>query len=186
MRHGGNIIAELTSDHRALADLFQRVQAEPSCTNERRAAADQAIMELVGHLVAEEQYFYPAMREHVFAGGLLANRGLTEHAQIEQMLKDLEGHAVTDRAFDELRARLMTEVTEHAADEESRLFPLLIDACTTGVLDELGEKVRRSKALGPTRPHPAAPDVPPANRVVAPGVGLFDRARDRLSGRGVL
>ncbi|MBB1246923.1 hemerythrin domain-containing protein, partial [Streptomyces durbertensis] len=34
-----------------------------------------------------------------------------------------------------------------------------------------------------TRPHPGMPDKPPANRLLAPGAGLVDRARDALSGR---
>ncbi|MGC4810695.1 hypothetical protein ACLQ29_09235 [Micromonospora sp. DT228] len=41
----------------------------------------------------------------------------------------------------------------------------------------------RVKKIGPTRPHPGAPDHPPANRLLAPGIGLVDRIRDALSGR---
>ncbi|MDX2708433.1 hemerythrin domain-containing protein, partial [Streptomyces sp. PA03-6a] len=31
---------------------------------------------------------------------------------------------------------------------------------------------------------PAAPHTPPANKLLAPGAGLVDRARDFVSGRG--
>ncbi|PNG20684.1 hemerythrin, partial [Streptomyces cahuitamycinicus] len=34
------------------------------------------------------------------------------------------------------------------------------------------------------RPHPSAPDTPPANKLLAPGTGMVDRLRDMLSGRG--
>jgi hypothetical protein len=51
-------------------------------------------------------------------------------------------------------------------------------------LCELGEKFEKSKKLAPTRPHPSAPDRPPANKILGPGVGLIDRMRDALSGRG--
>jgi hypothetical protein len=44
--------------------------------------------------------------------------------------------------------------------------------------------VRRAKKMAPTRPHPSAPDTPPANKLLAPGTGLVDRLRDALSGRG--
>lgn len=58
------------------------------------------------------------------------------------------------------------------------------DACSAEQLDELGEKTRRAKKTAPTRPYPSAPDKPPANKLLAPGTGLVDRARDLLSGRG--
>lgn len=57
-------------------------------------------------------------------------------------------------------------------------------ACSPEALDELGEKTRRAKKTAPTRPHPSAPDTPPGNKLLGPGVGLVDRARDLISGRG--
>lgn len=51
-------------------------------------------------------------------------------------------------------------------------------------LNELGDKVRTAKKTAPTRPHPSAPDTPPGNKLLGPGVGLMDRARDLLTGRG--
>ena len=41
----------------------------------------------------------------------------------------------------------------------------------------------KSKKMAPTRPHPSAPDRPPANKILGPGVGLIDRMRDALTGR---
>jgi hypothetical protein len=40
-----------------------------------------------------------------------------------------------------------------------------------------------AKTTAPTRPHPAAPDTPPWNTVLAPGAGLVDRIRDAVSRR---
>ncbi|MER5550505.1 hypothetical protein ABT001_02260 [Streptomyces sp. NPDC002793] len=57
-------------------------------------------------------------------------------------------------------------------------------ACTPQVLDALGDKIRTAKKTAPTRPHPSAPDTPPGNRLLGPGAGLVDRARDLLTGRG--
>lgn len=69
-------------------------------------------------------------------------------------------------------------------DEERNLFPRLRAACAPEKLDQLGDKVRQAKKTAPTRPHPAAPDKPPANKLPAPGAGMVDRLRDGLSGRG--
>lgn len=41
----------------------------------------------------------------------------------------------------------------------------------------------RAERIAPTHPHPAAPDKPPANKILAPGAGLTDRVRDALAGR---
>jgi hypothetical protein len=51
---------------------------------------------------------------------------------------------------------------------------------------QVGEapKVRSAKQHAPTRPHPSAPDTPPANKLLAPGTGMVDRRRDMLTGRG--
>ena len=80
--------------------------------------------------------------------------------------------------------RVMAEVRHHVRDEESNLFPQMAKSCSAEMLNGLGDKVRRAKKLAPTRPHPAAPTKPPANRLLAPGLGLVDRMRDALNGRG--
>ncbi|MCK7624379.1 hemerythrin domain-containing protein [Streptomyces sp. RS10V-4] len=183
MGHGGNVINELTADHREVDELFDALMAQPAGAERRRELADRITVELVRHSVAEEQHLYPAVREHVEGGRTLADKELRDHAEVERLLKALESLDATDDRFDQQIATLKTTVQAHVRDEESRLFPLLADACSAAVLDELGDKVRRAKKRAPTRPHPSAPDTPPANKLLAPGAGLVDRARDLLSGR---
>lgn len=124
------------------------------------------------------------MREHVAGGNALADKELADHADVEKLLKELEGTREDEPRFTELCRLLATEVLTHVADEEERLFPALAQYCGADMLDELGDKVRSAKRTAPTRPHPSAPDTPPANKLLAPGVGLVDRARDLVTGRG--
>ncbi|MFC9758971.1 hemerythrin domain-containing protein [Streptomyces sp. NPDC056921] len=184
MGHGGNVITELTTDHREVDELFAKIDAQPVGDKQRRKLVDELTIEWVRHSVAEEMYLYPAVRKHVADGDAIADKELSDHAQVEQHLKDLEGMTADDPQFDPLVAQLMLEVRGHVRDEEGRLFPLLTAACTPEALDELGDKVRAAKKMAPTRPHPSAPDTPPGNRLLGPGVGLVDRARDLLTGRG--
>ncbi|MEU6594997.1 hemerythrin domain-containing protein [Streptomyces sp. NPDC046881] len=184
MGHGGNVIQELTTDHREVEEIFGRIEALPPGSAERKTLCDQATMELVRHSVAEESYLYPAVREHVTNGDALADKELEDHAKAEQLMKDLEGCDADDPRFDTLMTQLMTEIRSHVADEEQNLFPQLEAACPPDALMDLGDKVRRAKKMAPTRPHPSAPDTPPANKLLAPGAGLVDRLRDALSGRG--
>ncbi|ATW53052.1 hemerythrin domain-containing protein [Streptomyces xantholiticus] len=183
MGHGGNVIGELTADHREVDELFARIEQQPVGDKRRRQLADQLTVELVRHSVAEEEYLYPAVRRHVDGGDDLADKELEDHAGVERMLKDLEGLDTDDDQFNHLVAKLKLQVAEHVRDEENRLFPLLAAACTAEELDELGDRIRRAKKTAPTRPHPSAPDTPPGNKILAPGAGLVDRARDLITGR---
>ncbi|THA56516.1 hemerythrin domain-containing protein [Streptomyces sp. A1136] len=184
MGHGGDVIAELTTDHEEVEELFTKIQALPPGDARRKHHADQAIMELVRHSVAEESYLYPAVREHLPEGDSIADKELEDHAMAERTMKDLEGCDADDPRFDALMTKLMAEIRAHVADEENNLFPQLRAACTPDMLNKLGDKVRQAKKTAPTRPHPSAPDKPPANKLLAPGVGMVDRLRDAMSGRG--
>ncbi|MDL5205656.1 hemerythrin domain-containing protein [Streptomyces sp. ALI-76-A] len=184
MGHGGDVVDELVTDHREVEELFGRIESLPSGDKDRKVYADQVTMELVRHSVAEEAYLYPAVREHLADGNALADRELQDHAEAEQIMKDLESREPGDPEFDRLVGRLMSEIRSHITDEEANLFPQLRLACSAEALDDLGDKVRTAKKVAPTRPHPAAPDKPPANKLLAPGAGLVDRLRDTLTGRG--
>ncbi|MBC2905557.1 hemerythrin domain-containing protein [Streptomyces cupreus] len=184
MGHGGNVIEELVTDHREVEEFFAKIEALPPGHKDRKTYADQATMELVRHSVAEEAYLYPAVRDHLSGGDALADKEIDDHSRAEQIMKDLEGCDAGDPEFDRLIGTLMTEVRSHISDEEANLFPKLRAACPAAALDDLGDKVRMAKKTAPTRPHPSAPDTPPANKLLAPGAGMVDRLRDALSGRG--
>ncbi|MDG4857000.1 hemerythrin domain-containing protein [Streptomyces sp. T-3] len=184
MGHQGNVIAELTTDHREVEDMFAQLDKTPSGSADRKSVVDDLTIELVRHSVAEEVHLYPAVREHVPGGETLADREIEDHARVEKLLKRLEGRDAGAADFDQLVATLRTEVTAHIHDEEENLFPRLIQACDARFLDDLGDRIRSAKKTAPTRPHPSAPSTPPANKILAPGMGLVDRVRDYVTGRG--
>ncbi|MFF9127056.1 hemerythrin domain-containing protein [Streptomyces sp. NPDC014889] len=184
MGHGGDVIQELTTDHREVEEIFAQMEALPMGDARRKDLADQATIELVRHSVAEEAYLYPAVRRYVRDGDAIADREVQDHAEAERTMKDLEGLGADDPRFDELVGRLMREIREHVTDEEQNLFPMLREATKPEDLERLGDQVRSAKKTAPTRPHPAAPDKPPANKLLAPGAGLVDRIRDAVTGRG--
>jgi hemerythrin superfamily protein len=177
MGHGGNVLDELMTDHR-------EVEAMTGGGKELRDLVDEVTIELVRHSVAEEQHLYPAVREHIEDGDRLADKEIADHGRVEKLLKQLERTDADDPRMSPLLQQLMDEVSAHVQDEEDNLFPMLRQACSPEALDELGDKIRRAKAMAPTRPHPSAPDTPPANKLLAPGAGLVDRARDFVTGRG--
>ncbi|GAA3368632.1 hemerythrin domain-containing protein [Streptomyces sannanensis] len=184
MGHGGNVIQELTTDHREVDTLFAEFEKLPAGDQQRREVVDRLTIELVRHSVAEEEHLYPAVRRYVDDGDDMADKEIEEHGEIERLLKELEGCSPDDSRFDTLMARLKSSVTAHMKDEEEQLFPLLVEASSAALLAELGENVRRAKETAPTRPHPSVPSTPPANKLIAPGLGMVDRVRDMLTGRG--
>ncbi|MFB8182282.1 hemerythrin domain-containing protein [Streptomyces sp. NPDC055966] len=182
MGHGGNVLEELMTDHREIEEIFGRMEAMTR-GQELRSLVDEVTIELVRHSVAEEEYLYPAVRKHVEGGDRLADKEIADHGRVEKLLEQLEKTVADDPRMMMLQ-QLMDEVTAHLQDEEKNLFPMLRQACSRETLDDLGDKVRRAKAMAPTRPHTSAPDTPPANKLLAPGADLVDRARDFVTGRG--
>ncbi|WP_028800044.1 hemerythrin domain-containing protein [Streptomyces sp. 142MFCol3.1] len=184
MGHGGNVFEELMADHREVEEIFGRIQAMAGQGQQLRDLIDEVTIELVRHSVAEEQYLYPAVRDHVENGDRLADKELADHERVEELLKQLERMDTEDAQMRVVLQQLMDEVSAHVEDEENNLFPQLRQVCSSEMLGDLGDKVRRAKAMAPTRPHPSAPDTPPANKLLGPGAGLVDRARDFVTGRG--
>ena len=178
-----DVVDVLMTDHREVEAIFVELESRQGTPEHRRQLADVVIAELVRHSVAEEAYVYPAARKALPDGDQLAEHEISEHADAERTMKELEALDPSDSRFDELLTQLTATIRHHVQDEENDLFPRLRAACAREELVELAGKVEAAKKSAPTRPHPAAPDHPPANKLLAPGTGLVDRMRDALSGR---
>ncbi|MEV4115275.1 hemerythrin domain-containing protein [Nonomuraea sp. NPDC049695] len=180
-----DVIEVLVTDHREVEQLFGELeQMVGSIGEQAKTLAEKVVIELVRHSIAEEQYLYPAVREHVPGGDKLADQEISEHAEAERTMKRLEGLEPGEREFWPTMELLMSQIRNHVREEENDLFPRLRQACSPEQLTELGGKVEAAKKLAPTRPHPLAPDTPPADKLLAPGTGLVDRIRDAITGRG--
>jgi hemerythrin superfamily protein len=178
-----DVIDELTSDHREVTSLLDSIGTTTDPT-QKRDLADTVITELVRHAVAEEMYVYPAMRDHLPDGEQVAKHDAEEHNELERTMKELESVETSDPRFDDLVEQLRSQLRHHVEDEESEQFPRLRQAIPREKLVELREKVDTAKKVAPTRPHPNAPNAELFHKLVGPGVGLIDRVRDKLTGRG--
>ncbi|WP_431905429.1 hemerythrin domain-containing protein [Micromonospora carbonacea] len=178
-----DVVDVLVADHREVEAIFVELEGRQGTPEHRRQLADVVIAELVRHSVAEEQYVYPAARRALPDGDQLAEHEIAEHAEAERTMKELESVDPSEARFEPLLAHLTKAIRHHVQEEESDLFPRLRAAMAREELVELAGKVQAAKRTAPTRPHPGAPDHPPANRLLAPGTGLVDRLRDALAGR---
>jgi hemerythrin-like domain-containing protein len=178
-----DLIDVLIKDHDELRDVFEQLE-DPHLLPERsQELASVAIAELVRHAVAEEAYLFPTAREVLDDGESLVEREIADHTRADEIMKDLEKLPVHDTLFFELLSELVGEVRAHIEEEETVLFPRMRLACEPEELAKLGRRVQAIKRIGPTRPHPSAPDTPPWNVLLAPGAGLVDRLRDAFRNR---
>ena len=178
-----DVIAVLRHDHQHVEELFKKVQDHARFRNRRKELADQVIIELIQHMVAEEQYVYPIVRAAT-DGQAVVEHALAVDAEAEALMRQLEPLEPTDEVFDRTLIKLMALTRSHVADEEARLFPRLAASCPAAELSELGEKVQARKSVRPARPYPSAPAAPAGTLVVGPVRGLTDRLREALAHRG--
>lgn len=180
-----DMIEILKHDHREVEDMFRQLEGMGASRDgaARKDLVDKVTIELVRHSAVEEMYLYPAARSALPDGDGLADEEIQEHAEAEQLLKDLEGME-PGADYDAKLEKLMAAVRDHIKEEEQVLFVELSKSCSAGDLKELGAKITAAKKLAPTRPHPDAPDSPPANKVAGPALGMVDRVRDAMAGRG--
>ncbi|MQA87008.1 MAG: hemerythrin domain-containing protein [Streptosporangiales bacterium] len=185
-QHDRSVIQLLIDDHREVEQIFAQLESiSASSHDERRRLTDQAIIELVRHSVAEEEYLYPAARQYIPNGEEIVESELSDHRRAERVMKKLEHTDPGEPRFGDLLDRLLRDVRKHVHDEENELFPRLTRHTDEKALVELGRRVAEAKASAPTRPHPSAPtERPGLLKKLAPGVGLVDQVRDVISGRG--
>jgi hemerythrin-like domain-containing protein len=182
-----DVISILTTDHREVEGMFAELDRLKGSTDSndqprRKDLAEQVVIELVRHSVAEEAEVYPRIKERIDAGE--ADQLTKEQSEAEQTMKELEKLDPGQPEFEQQLSRLMEQIKAHVAEEEQQALPRLKSTFSTEELVEMGNRVEAVKRKAPTRPHPAAPDHPPGNKALGPLAGLVDRMRDALTRRG--
>ena len=176
-----DLVDVLVADHDELRVLLDTTTPTPSPDDQNHLAV--TIAELVRHLVVEEDYLYPAVREVVPNGGPLAAEALAESAKAERWAKQIEELTVDEVELAVLFRHFADSVMRHVRMTEAELFPRLRQHGTPSQLRMLAGQVEMAKRTAPTRPHPHAPRTPPWNQILTPGIGLVDRVRDAMTGR---
>lgn len=134
-------ISLLSSDHREVAELFDRYAAlvlRNADADERRSLAEELCTMLLVHARIEEEIFYPAAREALGAAELLDEAEI-EHSIAKELIARIQRGDPADPRYDALVKVLGEYVRHHVDEEEERLFPSLLE--TRIDLDELGERL---------------------------------------------
>ena len=182
-----DVIALIKADHDTVKNLFRRYKGLGARSiKSRRNVADRVIKELSVHAAAEEDVLYPVARTTVPGGDELVQEALVEHRSLKKTLAALDKCSPDDPAFDDLMADTEMEVRHHVKEEEGPrgILSQLRKHAPREQLLRMAKLTRQAKQAAPTRPHPKAPDTPPANVVVGTVTGMIDKARDKLDRRG--
>jgi hemerythrin superfamily protein len=176
-------VGVLKADHRAIEQLFRRFERARSAAEKERLA-DRMVRELSIHAAIEEQYVYPVLRRRLDGQEPRVLVALEEHHAAKLVLSEIEALGPGDERFEPKVLVLAESVRHHVAEEERTLLPAMRRILSQEELRALGGALLRAREAAPTRPHPAAPDEPPANLIANVGAAAVDRGREAF-GRGV-
>ena len=182
-----DVIEVLTHDHREVEQMFQQLeglrgQTDDASKQRRKELVDQVIIELVRHSVAEETEVYPQVQAKVSAEE--AERAKHEHGEAEETMKALDGMDPDDPRFEVQLETLMREIREHVAEEEGEMFPHMRTVVQRAGAPRPGREGAAGQEDRPDRPAPSVPNERGPRLAAGPVAGLFDRARDAVTGRG--
>jgi hypothetical protein len=180
MPHG--LLDVLIREHREVEHLLNRLRLADEASV--RDIADRLTAHLVRHAVVEEEFVHPCVLDFLTEGEELVALELAEHAQIEGILRELEGLDSSDQRFLGLVLDLQMSVAQHFADEEAQLFAQLRFAVPADELVRLRHALDRTEPLASTGAHPDSPPGDVLLRRVGTGVGMVDRVREALGARG--
>ena len=177
-----NAITMLKDDHKRIKDLFRRYEKLGDGAHKTKARLVEHISrELTEHSAIEETVFYPESRRLVPESVDEVLESLEEHHIVKWTLDELAKMPPSDERYDAKVTVLMENVRHHIREEEQELFREVGRALTRAQLSELGEALRAARAIAPKRPHPKAPDEPPANLVAALATAPIDAVKDRVA-----
>jgi hemerythrin-like domain-containing protein len=188
-----DIFTVLTQDHDEVKAMLTELEsgamphpqvADTSAQQHRADLAERLVIEESRHEAAEEEYFWPTVRDKLADGDRLAKTAIEQENEGKQVLDQLRKLSPDNIEFESLVAKFIKAGREHITFEEQQVWPQLRAALSQDEALELGEKFELAKKLGPTRPHPHTPAKPAVLKTAGAAAAMVDKAADAITGRG--
>jgi hypothetical protein len=187
-----DVFEVLKQDHDEVKGMLMQLEqgptagggATPEQLTQRKKLAQDVIIEESKHEVAEQQYFWPAVRELGPEGNRIADEAISQEKEGERMLAELDKLNPDNERFETLLSGFISDARAHIAFEEGHAWPLLRGAISMERMNELGDKITQAKRMAPTRPHPTVPPQPGVLKTAGPMAAAADKLRDAMTGRG--
>src|SRR5262245_60946906 len=135
-----NAIDLLKQDHRTVEKLFTEYNSAEEDLDRREELFQGLERELLTHGDAEEQIFYPALKNDAPE---LVEQSLSDHQQVKQLLSEMLEYEVDDQEFEWRINKLMERVQAHVQQEEGPggVLELASQRLDQEELDSIGRRI---------------------------------------------
>jgi hemerythrin-like domain-containing protein len=184
-------IEVLRRDHEEVKQMLAELERGPVAASGadenqltlRKRMTEQVIIEESKHEAVEEEYFWPAVRQHVEDGDRLADHAVEQEQEAKHVLDRLDKLDATEPEFENLLSEFIGAAREHIDYEEQQVWPKFRQALSAEQLGDIGAKLEQGKKMAPTRPHPNVPPSPGILKSTGPAAAAADKLRDKVTGR---
>lgn len=152
-------IALLKKDHAEVKAMFKQYEelGERAFASKKKLA-DKICLELTKHATAEEEIFYPKVREVAEESEDLVDEATVEHASAKDLIAQICSMDPHDELYDAKVKVLGEYIDHHVQEEEKEMFP---KAKKSGLdMAELGEQIQARKDEIDTVPGMDMPGAP--------------------------
>lgn len=167
--NGGNmddVFTALENGHREIRRMLRELESSPNSANganqaalaRRRQMVDRLIMEHSRHETAEQECFWPAVRELMANGEQLAEQGVRQEQAAQQMMGEMRNIDPQEARFEETLRNAAQDIKSHMDFEEQQVMPALRKVMDPQRAQRIGEQLMQSKqaaSAGRARPHAA-------------------------------
>jgi len=114
----------LTADHRKVKALFEEYDnlSDRSVATKKKLATE-ICLELTRHATAEEEIFYPVVRQAAGDSEDLVDEALVEHACAKDLISQILNMKPGEDLYDAKIKVLSEQIDHHVKEEESEMFP---------------------------------------------------------------
>ena len=142
-----NAVDILTKDHRevdALIAELEQADEKSSGSDGYRNTFERLVSALAVHMQAEEQIFYPAMRQFQEEEDMVVE-AYDEHNLVKGLLVQMNELEPSSPEFQENLKQVKAGIEHHVTEEEGEMFPDAQEKLGETRLSEMGERIMELK-----------------------------------------
>lgn len=144
-----NAVDILTKDHREVDTMIATLEQAPSQGNDssHRQTFQQLVTALSVHMKAEEEIFYPAVKQAGEEEEMVVE-AYDEHAEVRALLTQMNELLPSSPEFQENLKQVKTGIEHHVSEEEGEMFPDAQELLGEARLNEIGQQIMELKTSG--------------------------------------
>lgn len=177
----------LRQDHKSVLGMLEVLDEAPSGSGADISGLKTMVTNLViaesQHEAIEEQFFWPAVRDALEEGDVLADEAIKQEQDGKRLLQRLVDGKPGEAGYHEALEEFVKAARDHIGYEQDVVFPRFEAAVSREHLDKLGERLEQAKKIAPTRPHPDTPPNPTVLKTMGMVAATVDHVRDAFTGR---